>query len=118
MVNHRLRRQLVSDARQVLREILRQNRGRWFTSYSLWAMIDDPDLKRRIESPPAQGGYGRAIGKGGGDKTGPAHGISAILGVGRTENVVDDKLDCDGMVFHGVPVSPNPIGTAIFRWQD
>ncbi len=114
MVNRRLRQELVADARATLQGILRRHRRLWISSYSLLAMIDD-DLRRRMTAPPAQGGYGPAIGRGGGAKTGPVHGIATILGAGRTPGVESGWLECSGMVIHGVPVSSER-RTSIHHW--
>jgi len=62
--------------------------------------------------------YGEAVGKDGGAKTGPVHGIAHILGHEYTPHVIDDKLESEGMVIDNIEVSPNPRGTAIFRWRE
>ena len=103
---------MVEEMRAMLVAILQERPRRWWTSYSLWFRIleTNADLARRIEDR-----YGPAVGRGGGAKTGPVHGISSILGDGRTPHVMTERLQSEDMVIGGWEVSgPH---TAIFRWS-
>ncbi len=105
----------VEVIRAALVPLLQEQPLRRWTAYSLWHRIEatNPDLAQRIIER-----YGPAVGHRGGAHRGPVHTISHILGHGYTPGVIDEKLECDGMVIHSVPVSPNPDGTAIFHWQE
>lgn len=105
----------VERIRAALLHLLQRPPIRWWTSYSLWVHIQDADLDLRNLILDR---YGDATGKDGGAKTGPVHGISQILGRGNTPHVIDDKLECEGMVIGEIDVSPNPRGTAIFRSEE
>ena len=105
----------VEIIRVALVPLLQEQPPRWWTAYSLWHRIEgtDPDLARRIVDR-----YGTAVGQGGGDHTGRAHGIATILGAERTPHVETDYLETVGLSIGDVPFSRNPRGTAIFHWRD